>query len=121
MTEPPAAAALLLPATETTGPMLGLLVLVVVLALVFMKSLPHSRLPENGSGRAPCDARPVPQDCADCCPAITAAFAAVSIRSAESYWPGQPSRCLPAAESAPARAARWPARSSCPARCCARC
>src|SRR6185437_9738722 len=116
----PAASALLLPATETTYPMVPLLPVVPLVALVLM-DLPASLPPETRQGGRLAAPALFRQRCADRRRALTAASAAASIRSAESYWPARSSPCSPAAGSAPAKAARSPARSPCPARRCARC
>src|SRR6185437_15492330 len=88
ITEPPAASALLLPATETTDPMVPLLPVVPLVALVLM-DLPASLPPETRQGGRLAAPALLRQRCADRRRALTAASAAASIRSAESYWPAR--------------------------------
>src|SRR5579871_6492475 len=115
MTDPPAAAALLLPAIETTGALV--LLTVVIVHRLRLKSI----LSVKAAGRAPSGARPLGSHLTQTSThQVTAASAAASECSAGSCWPEPPWPCRPAAESGTWTAAKSPAHSPCPRSDCVR-
>src|SRR5580693_293969 len=136
MTEPPAAPALVLLATETvvagvllaaepvvTGAVVAVWMFVEVEApvgeVVVMFAAPRCAqaidtiVTETARGADLSGPRPADLSLVDS-PIITAVFAAASTRSAEPCWPARPSPCSTAAESGLVTAPRWLPQSLCP-------